>query len=108
MTELTAFNIDSTLFDSQKIAVRECLESKVSGEEKICAHCPDVFYCDKIKDFSKSQFDFAIAKLKACQASNSLNSCLKCDLFFECGVRQNFVRANYERLNEGRNGEFDF
>lgn len=108
MTELKEFSIDDSEFLSQKKEVELCRERSVRDEEKICAKCKNVYYCDLIKEFVLTQFKLKIARLKECQASNGLNSCTNCELFFECKVRKEYVDATYEKMNEGRGGEFDF
>ena len=33
---------------------------------------------------------------------------MDCGDFFECKIRSNYVDATYEKMNEGRGGQFDF
>ncbi|MBR2111536.1 MAG: hypothetical protein IJ950_01050 [Helicobacter sp.] len=47
-------------------------------------------------------------KLQECQASHSLHSCMSCALFLECEVRKAYVKAVYESMNKGQEGNFDF
>lgn len=109
MVELKQFNIDENSFYEKKKFIKECRIKNIKNtEENICANCANVFYCDDIKEYVNLQFKMAIEKLKLCQRNNNLNSCMNCDLFFECNVRKKYVNATYEKMNEGRGGQFDF
>lgn len=52
--------------------------------------------------------DEMIDKLKGCQEQNSLQSCSDCDKFFECELRDEYVRAAYESMSKGQDGGFEF
>ncbi|CUU75491.1 hypothetical protein [Campylobacter hyointestinalis] len=109
MIELKEFkNIDEDFYESKKQDLQECRNENVKDMTKGCSNCSKVFYCDKIKEFVELRFQITITKLKQCQESNSLNSCMSCELFFTCQNRKNYVDATYEKMNEGRGGEFDF
>lgn len=56
---------------------------------------------DKLDDKTK--------ELKECQANNSFNSCIKCDMFLKCDLRKEYVLSAYESMNEDmKQGGFDF
>ena len=46
--------------------------------------------------------------LLQCQESKSLNSCYSCDQTFDCKVKQEYIKATYEKMNKGKTGGFDF
>ena len=55
------------------------------------------------------ELDLKIKELKECQANNSLDSCMKCDLFLNCSLRSEYVLSAYHSMNENMNdGGFDF
>ncbi len=124
MPELKEFvNVDFAMLEAKKAQIDECVKNHVKEggpacqkcprkdtEEcvKVCACCPLVADCDKIKSYTLLQFQVGSERLRQCQASNGRASCLDCELFFECGVRHDYVRATYEKMNEGRGGEFAF
>ena len=59
---------------------------------------------------SKEQkFEDKLKELQECQAKNSLDSCMKCDLFLNCSLRSEYVLSAYHSMNENMNdGGFDF
>ena len=59
---------------------------------------------------SKEQkFEDKLKELQECQANNSLDSCMKCDLFLNCSLRSEYVLSAYHSMNENMNdGGFDF
>ena len=59
---------------------------------------------------SKEQkFEDKLKELQECQAKNSLDSCMKCDLFLNCSLRSEYVLSVYHSMNEDMNdGGFDF
>ena len=57
----------------------------------------------------EDKLDDKIKELKECQAKNSLDSCMKCDLFLNCSLRSEYVLATYQSMNEDmKQGGFDF
>ncbi len=47
-------------------------------------------------------------KLKECQASKGVTSCLKCELVIGCEIRNEYVDAVYLSMNKGQGGGFEF
>jgi predicted nucleic acid-binding Zn ribbon protein len=47
-------------------------------------------------------------ELKACQNEKSLQSCMDCSKILECQTRDEFVKAVYESMNKGQEGDFEF
>ncbi len=47
-------------------------------------------------------------KIKACQKSKNINSCLKCEKIIGCKARNNYVKAVYNSMNKGQSGGFEF
>ena len=57
----------------------------------------------------EAELDLKIKELQECQAKNSLNSCMKCNLFLNCSLRSEYVLATYQSMNEDmKQGGFDF
>ena len=57
----------------------------------------------------EEKLDTKIKELKECQTNNSLDSCMKCDLFLNCSLRFEYVLATYQSMNEDmKQGGFDF
>ena len=57
----------------------------------------------------EEKLDAKIKELQECQANNSLDSCMKCDLFLNCSLRSEYVLSAYQSMNENMNdGGFDF
>lgn len=58
---------------------------------------------------NQEKLDLKIKELKECQVKNSLDSCMKCDLFLKCDLRKEYVLSAYESMNEDmKQGGFDF
>ena len=57
----------------------------------------------------EEKLDAKIKELQECQANNSLDSCMKCDLFLNCSLRSEYVLSAYQSMNEDmKQGGFDF
>ena len=57
----------------------------------------------------EEKLDAKIKELQECQANNSFDSCMKCDLFLNCSLRSEYVLSVYHSMNENMNdGGFDF
>lgn len=46
-------------------------------------------------------------ELKECQESKDFNTCSKCEEFFSCVLRLQFVKTTYQSMNPD-NGGFEF
>ncbi|MBL0721621.1 MAG: hypothetical protein JJV88_03455 [Sulfurovum sp.] len=49
-----------------------------------------------------------IEELKECQSSKGLNSCLSCKEINNCTLRDFYLTAVYESMNQGESGGFEF
>jgi hypothetical protein len=49
----------------------------------------------------------AIKEIKSCSKRKN-NSCWKCDEFFECDIRADYVKKTYESMSKGNIGGFEF
>ncbi len=49
-----------------------------------------------------------IAKLQNCQQTKNLKSCSKCELYFSCELRSDYVKAVYNSMSKGDTGGFEF
>lgn len=107
MTQIDKFDIDLSEFEKKLNQIQDCQNEHI-GKIGACSTCKMVSKCPKIKDFVILQFNINKEKLKQCQNSNNVQSCMGCELFFECQIRHDFVKSTYEKMNEGRGGEFDF
>ena len=47
-------------------------------------------------------------KLQACQKEYGLASCMPCEKFLECELRDTYVKAVYDSMNKGTGGGFEF
>ena len=57
----------------------------------------------------EQEFVEKLKELQECQAKNSLDSCMKCDLFLKCDLRKEYVLSAYQSMNEDmKQGGFDF
>ena len=57
----------------------------------------------------EEKLDDKIKELQECQTNNSLDSCMKCDLFLNCSLRSEYVLSAYQSMNEDmKQGGFDF
>lgn len=57
----------------------------------------------------EENIDLKIKELEECQNNNSLDSCMKCDMFLKCDLRKEYVLATYQSMNEDmKQGGFDF
>ncbi len=54
------------------------------------------------------KFIAAKTKLMQCHMDNNLSSCLKCPRLFSCNIREEYVNATFENMNQGKEGTFDF
>lgn len=49
-----------------------------------------------------------ITILQECQHTKKVTSCSKCEAFIGCKVRNEYVKATYESMTKGQQGNFDF
>ncbi len=50
----------------------------------------------------------AMERLQACQTEHRLNSCMPCEKFLDCDIRDAYVKAVYDSMNKGTGGGFEF
>lgn len=60
------------------------------------------------KDRFDAKLDSELEALKKCQQEKNLDSCMPCEKTLECQTRQNYVKAVYESMNKGAQGDFEF
>jgi len=60
------------------------------------------------KDIYQEQLETQKKLLKECQASNNINSCMKCPKIIECELRDKYVKSVYASMNKGQDGGFEF
>ena len=46
--------------------------------------------------------------MQGCQNEKSLRSCMPCEAFIDCPIRDAFVQSVYAKLNKGAQGDFEF
>ena len=61
-----------------------------------------------VKDKWQLALDEQLIILKQCQASNSVDSCIKCTKVLDCQTRDTYVKVVYESMNKGSGGGFEF
>ena len=49
-----------------------------------------------------------LKELENCKKDKAVNSCRKCDKFFDCELRIAYVDAVFYSMNKGKTGGFDF
>ncbi|MCX6051405.1 MAG: hypothetical protein NTZ60_02735 [Campylobacterales bacterium] len=49
-----------------------------------------------------------IQKIQKCQEEKSLKSCSKCDHYFACDLRTDYVKSVYNSMSKGETGGFEF
>ncbi len=52
--------------------------------------------------------DEMMEKLQICQKERQLASCSICELYLECELRTNYVKAVYNSMSKGDTGGFEF
>lgn len=60
------------------------------------------------KDKWELALDEPLKSLQKCQASNNIDSCLKCSKLLECELREEYIKAVYASMNKGSGGGFEF
>lgn len=46
--------------------------------------------------------------MQNCQQSKNLDSCMKCEHMIGCEIRKEYVKAVYESMSKGQQGDFEF
>jgi len=49
-----------------------------------------------------------IKKLQDCQNEKQMVSCSKCEFYFSCEIRTDYVKAVYNSMSKGETGGFEF
>ena len=49
----------------------------------------------------------ALDKLKSCNQRIN-NSCMQCNIFFNCETRKHYVKTTYESMSKNTSGGFEF
>ncbi len=47
-------------------------------------------------------------RLQTCQSDHRLKSCIPCEKFLVCEIRDAYVKAVYDSMNKGTGGGFEF
>ncbi|MBN2768806.1 MAG: hypothetical protein JXQ68_06850 [Campylobacterales bacterium] len=63
---------------------------------------------DEIRDEWEEALVIKTTELQACQNEKSLKSCMECEKILECELRDAYVKAVYESMNKGQEGDFEF
>ncbi|MRJ02479.1 MAG: hypothetical protein GXO19_05890 [Epsilonproteobacteria bacterium] len=59
-------------------------------------------------DRFQRELERTLERLRECQKSKGLKSCLQCTLVIGCTVRREYVDALYLNMNKGQGGGFAF
>lgn len=59
-------------------------------------------------DNYRIDFNQKLSDLQSCQKEKNLESCLPCEKWETCEIRNNYVSATYKNLSKGVIGKFDF
>ena len=49
-----------------------------------------------------------IQKIQKCQEDKKLKSCSKCEHYFACNLRTDYVKSVYNSMSKGETGGFEF
>lgn len=60
------------------------------------------------QDLFEKNLSEKTAILQECQKDKELHSCSECESFIGCEVRNEYVKAVYESMSKGQQGNFDF
>lgn len=60
------------------------------------------------QDIWQIKFEEKLQLLQTCQSQKDTQSCFKCTKTLECSLRKDYVKAVYESMNKGQNGDFEF
>ncbi|WP_104696913.1 MULTISPECIES: hypothetical protein [unclassified Helicobacter] len=52
--------------------------------------------------------DKKLELLQECQKNKGKKSCLECEKVLDCQTREEYVKAVYESMNKGKDGDFEF
>jgi len=47
-------------------------------------------------------------ELEACQKEHHVPSCMKCEKFLDCTLRDAYIKAVYDSMSKGKGGGFEF
>ena len=59
-------------------------------------------------DKFEQHLDSMIQNLKECQQNKALNTCSKCEHYFGCNLREDYVKSVYNSMSKGDTGGFEF
>lgn len=60
------------------------------------------------RDKFEQHLDEMVIKLQNCQHEKALNTCSKCESYFSCELRTDYVKAVYNSMSKGDTGGFEF
>lgn len=60
-----------------------------------------------MSNYEKIQ-DEILNKVKTCQENHTLSTCFDCENLLDCELRDEYVKATFEYLSDGKQGDFDF
>ena len=63
---------------------------------------------NKQKDKFEIYLDEMIIKIQTCQKEKNLKSCSECELFLQCDLRDEYIKAVYNSMSKGDTGGFEF
>ena len=63
---------------------------------------------NKPKDKFEIYLDEMIIKIETCQKEKNLKSCSECELFLQCDLRDEYIKAVYNSMSKGDTGGFEF
>jgi hypothetical protein len=62
----------------------------------------------KTRDKFELFLDEKLAQLQACQQQKNHITCSNCERYFDCDLRQEYVKAVYNSMSKGDTGGFEF
>lgn len=62
---------------------------------------------EELDEYQKKHIE-KLEELEECKKNKNIDSCRKCDKFYNCTLRREYVDAVFYSMNKGQTGGFDF
>lgn len=63
---------------------------------------------NETRDKFELYLDEMVIELQDCQKNKNMSTCSKCESYFSCELRTNYVNAVYNSMSKGDTGGFEF
>lgn len=85
---------------AQNIAIESPIKTSIGASAQAAIEQGDDIYEQRLQEKT--------SLLQQCQHDKSLKSCSLCESLIGCEVRDAYVKAVYESMSKGQQGNFDF